>query len=72
MENKQKKYYELDDLERKEYRQKIWKKAWKVIKKVLFGLFCISLILLIVFSLLNGVFDNQSNETSTIILKLAA
>lgn len=72
MENKQKKYYELDDLERKEYRQKIWKKAWKVIKKVLFGLFCIALILLIVFSLLNGVFDNQSNETSTIILKLAA
>lgn len=72
MENKQKKYYELDEQERKEYRQKVFKKVWKVMKKVLFGLFCIALILLIVFSLLNGIFDNPNNETSTIILKLAA
>ena len=70
----QKKYYELNDEQRKIYRKKLYKKIWKVAKKVLFALFCIALILFMGFSLFGGMFEKPHEETATIveILKLAA
>jgi len=70
----EKKYYELNEEERKVYRRKLWKKIWKVGKKVLFALFCIALILFMGFALLGGMFEKPSEESAVIIslFKLAA
>lgn len=70
----EKKYYELNEEERKVYRRKLWKKIWKVGKKVLFALFCIALIFFMGFALLGGMFEKPGEESAVIIslFKLAA
>lgn len=70
----QKKYYELDEEQRKVYRKKLFKKFWKVAKKVLFALFCIALILFMGFALLGGMFEKPDEETAAIVnlINLAA
>lgn len=62
MEKENKKFFELNKEERKERMSENWKKAKPIVKKVLFGLFCVIICLLMVFGVLRYI-DRDNNHS---------
>ena len=72
MSNDEKKFYELSEKEQQDKLNSFKRKSKVVIKKILLGAFCITVILLMVFALLANAFrkddlDSSSANTQAIV-----
>ena len=71
MEQEKKKFYELTEEEQKEQMERFFRKVKPIVKRVFLAIFCVTAILLMLFSLIgSGVFEGaQNSEAIKLLLK---